>query len=219
MRLLKPLLLLTLFTTSVLAQNTSHPDDNYKKNELGFLLGARLTPSQRIDSAVPVPDHNIDLPPGLSFQATYARHIAGQRKTALYIELPFVASPSIHNESGTATVPKEYASLFFTPGIRVKFAPKNKVAPWLALGGGYGRFDEANQGNDRLPNLGRRGTNTAALQFGGGLDFKTPVKILFPIGLRVEARDFYSGKPNYNFSTGGGGQHNVVVSGGFTVSF
>lgn len=77
----------------------------------------------------------------------------------------------------------------------------------------------ARKGSTETPNTNRIGTNRGAVQFGAGLDLRTPVKILFPIGLRVEVRDFYSGKPNYGANASDGYQHNVVFSGGFTLHF
>src|SRR6266852_2080514 len=40
-----------------------------------------------------------------------------------------------------------------------------------------------------------RGTSGGAVQFGGGVDVRTPIKVLFPIGLRAEVRDLYTAKP------------------------
>ena len=92
-------------------------------------------------------------------------------------------------------------------------------SPWVSVGGGYARFHESAKRQDGAPNTGRIGSNKGAAQSGGGLDFRTPLRILFPINLRVEVRDIYSGKPNYNVNTGEGFQHNVLFSGGFVVSF
>lgn len=189
-----------------------------KKNEIGLLLGGQLAPNQTISSTA-VPDRNIDIGSDIAFQATYARHLVGNGATALYLEIPLVASPRQELRSGTGTLPDHYASLYITPGLRVKFRTDSGVAPWLSVGGGYARFSEGESLLNGAPNPGVTGTNKGAIQFGGGLDFKTPVKILFPIGLRLEFRDFFSGKPNYLLNTGDGFQHNLVASGGFTVSF
>jgi len=48
---------------------------------------------------------------------------------------------------------------------------------------------------------------------------KTPIKVLAPIGVRLEARDFYTSKPTYNVNTGGSFQRNVVFSGGLVLRF
>jgi hypothetical protein len=56
------------------------------------------------------------------------------------------------------------------------------------------------------PNPGSS-TNTGVLQFGVGLD----VWIWSRWGARMEARDFYSGIPDYNVDTGRSRQHNYYV--------
>jgi opacity protein-like surface antigen len=202
--------MLLLCGASLAAQET-------RKNELGLLLGATVTPGRTITPAVV--DPNINIGTGLTFQATYARRVTNGRTAALYLEVPFVAMPNAYVRSGTNAVPEAYASLFVTPGLRVRFAPTGRVSPWLSLGGGYARFDESSVLQDKTPNPGSIGTNAGALQLGGGLDFRTGVKVVLPLDLRVEVRDFYSGRPNYNFATGGSGQHNVVVSGGLVLRF
>ena len=100
----------------------------------------------------------------------------------------------------------------------MKLAPSQRVSPWLSAGGGYALFDESANRMDGTHNT-TRGTSGGALQFGGGVDIRTPIKVLFPIGLRAEVRDLYTAKPNYNISTGGGFQHNVVLSGGVVLHF
>jgi hypothetical protein len=57
-------------------------------------------------------------------------------------------------------------------------------------------------------------------QFGGGVDVRTRLKLLFPIGLRGEVRDFYTlGTPSFGVPVQRSEQHNVVVSGGLVVHF
>jgi hypothetical protein len=51
------------------------------------------------------------------------------------------------------------------------------------------------------------------------LGMKTPIKVLVPIGVRLEARDFYTSKPTHNVDTGGSFQHSVVFSGGLVLRF
>lgn len=64
-----------------------------------------------------------------------------------------------------------------------------------------------------------RGAGGGAVQFGGGVDVRTPIKFGFPIGVRVEVRDLYTSKPNYNLDTGGGFQHRLIISGGQVLRF
>jgi hypothetical protein len=186
-----------------------------RRNEVGLLLGGAVTPSLTIGSG----PANIEFGKGLTFQATYARHLLSFPSAQLSFEVPLLAAPSVDARSIGISTPSEYASLFITPGFRLKLAPQAPLSPWVSAGGGYARFREADQRQDGAPNVGRIGRNTGAVQFGGGVDIRTPLNILFPISLRLEVRDVYSGKPTYNALTGGSFQHNVVFSGGFVVHF
>ena len=51
--------------------------------------------------------------------------------------------------------------------------------------------------------------------FGGAVD----VPVWRWLGVRLEARDFYTGNPSFNAIVNSGGQHNVVLGGGFVLSF
>lgn len=184
------------------------------KNELGLLLGATVTPRENLTGQ----SSNIEFGSGMVFQATYARRLTDFRTAALYFEVPFVATPLVDLSSSNVAVPANYAYLFVTPGLRLKFKPNAPASPWISLGGGYGDFEESKQSQDgtAIPRIeASRGT----LQFGGGVDFRTPIRILFPIGVRAEVRDFYSGKPDFRINTPGGLQHNLVFSGGLVVHF
>ena len=114
---------------------------------------------------------------------------------------------------------RNYASLFITPAVRVLFNGKGTVSPWASLGGGYGRIDASTTLLNGSANTGLRNLNTATLQFGGGVDVRTPVHILAPIALRAEVRDFYSGAAPLNAGGRDERQHNVVFSGGFVLRF
>src|SRR5262249_7973504 len=104
-----------------------------------------------------------------------------------------------------------------TPSLRAGFGPSRTISPWISAGGGYALFDESAKRIDGTPNL--HGTGGRAAQFGAGVDIRTPIKVLLPLGLRLEVRDLYSSKPQYNVNTGGGLQHNLVFSGGMVLHF
>jgi len=210
----RTIVLLLIASLFIIAPAVWAQDD--RANEVGLLLGAVVTPDLTLSSP---PGGRTEFAAGLTFQATYARRLARFPLAQLSLEIPFLAAPSVDVRSSNVDVPSEYASLFITPGLRVKLAPEAALSPWFSVGGGYARFREADQRQDNTPNPGRIGRNTGALQFGGGVDIRTPVSILFPISLRLEVRDVYSGKPTYNTDTGGSFQHNVVFSGGFVVHF
>ncbi len=72
---------------------------------------------------------------------------------------------------------------------------------------------------DPAPTPGERFVHSGALQMGGGVDFDTKLKILVPIGFRLEVRDFYTSVPNLNTVLRESRQHNVLFSGGLVVKF
>ncbi|MGH9532291.1 MAG: outer membrane protein [Terriglobales bacterium] len=181
------------------------------KNEVGLLLGGITTPDRTI---VPGPGA-INVSTGITYQATYARLLKQTERVGIYFEVPFVATPLQDVSSANPAVPLNYASLFITPGVKFKFRPQERVSPFVAVGGGYARFDESEDLVSGVPNPGPRGTNTGVFQFGGGFD----VKVFSRISLRGEVRDFYSGRPQFNVATDSDRQHNVVFSGGFVVHF
>jgi hypothetical protein len=98
--------------------------------------------------------------------------------------------------------------LFITPGLRLKLLPVSPISSWVALGGGLARYN---------------GANKAAIEYGGGLDFKTGLPLL---GLRAEVRDFVT-EDFLNGSIGsvialnssGLHHHNVLIGGGIVLRF
>ena len=184
------------------------------KNELALLLGATRTPRVEIAGA----GSSIGVGTGITFQVTYARQLHQTEALTWYVEFPALAIPLQDLSSTIGATPLNYDSFFVAPSLRLRFGSKASVSPWVSAGGGYALFDESAQRRDGSHNV-TRGTSTGTLQFGGGVDVHTPIRVLVPIGLRVEIRDFYSGKPAYNLNTGGGLQHNVVFSGGLVLTF
>jgi hypothetical protein len=60
--------------------------------------------------------------------------------------------------------------------------------------------------------------NVARGQFGEGIDVRARVKLLFPISLRYEFRDFCTlGNPSFDVPVLRSDQHYLVVSGGLVV--
>jgi hypothetical protein len=186
-----------------------------RKNEIGLLLGATVTPQLKATAPTPA---NLEIGSGITFQLTYARQLSKGRNTSLYLEVPALAVPLQNIKTSLASAPRNYDSFFVAPGLRLKLVPDARISPWLSAGGGYALFDESAERVDGTLNL-TRGTSGCAVQFGGGIDMKTPIKVLVPIGVRLEARDFYTSKPTYNVDTGGSFQHSVVFSGGLVLRF
>jgi len=188
------------------------------KNEVGLVIGATTAPSQTLSSGGSGPTGGLTFNASLALGAEYDRRFATVRPVAIYGGVDFLASPlDVKLSQPPQGVSPQYAYVFLTPHVRVKFNPAGLIAPWLSFGGGYARFLE------KAPSTStsfRPGTNTGTLEFGAGIDTRSVVRVLrIPIGFRFEVRDFYSGLPNYNRKLDANWQNNVAVTGGLLIRF
>jgi len=149
-----------------------------------------------------------------SFGINYGHRFLGAKIAALYGEIEFVAIPNRALTAASATVPQNYASLYLTPGVRLKFLPGSRLSPWAAIGGGYGLYQQSAQLSNGQ-NTTNKFLNRGVFDYGGGLDYR----LFRVIGLRGEVRDFFSGNPNLNVTLRSSTQHNVVASGGIILRF
>ena len=177
-----------------------------QRQELAFTLGRVLaTDRQSVKSSG-----------GTGLQVNYGVRLWSNGAFAISGEVHFLASPLRDvSETGKLAATKDYASLYLTPGIRVKFHPNGRLQPFGVIGGGYALYEHSNLTSLGTVNLAPRHLNTGAFVYGGGVD--VPVRKW--LALRGEARDFYTGSPYYHASLVLGRQHNVVVSGGFVLRF
>ena len=93
------------------------------------------------------------------------------------------------------------------------------ASPWPFGGFGYRLYEGISvlQNGSANAEIHR---SVATAQFGGGIDVRTRLKLLFPIGFRGEVRDFYTlNTPSFGVPVQRTQQHNVVVSGGLVVHF
>jgi hypothetical protein len=176
------------------------------KNELAFGLGG-IPALSRSDSP------RLDSESGVAFEVNYGRRFLDSRKVALYGEINFLASPLRDVSSSVSTVTHDFASLYITPGIRVKFRPNSRVSPYAVVGGGYADYEQSLTRIDGRPNQAPRELARGVFDFGAGID----IHVWRFVALRGEARDFYTGAPNYNVASVSGGQHNVVATGAFVL--
>ena len=95
----------------------------------------------------------------------------------------------------------------------MKFLPASRLSPYVAVGGGYADYEQSTKQIDGRPNTAPRELARGVFDFGAGFD----VRVWRFLALRGEARDFYSGSPNYNLAGISGGQHNVVATGAVVV--
>jgi hypothetical protein len=206
MKLLRVLIALFAFTVTSWAQDEG-------KNDLGLLLGGGFVPRRTTAGGV-----TVDFGTSIAYSADYGRRIKSGA-TSLYVEFPFVAEPNNKVRSADQRSIVSLASIFVVPSLRLKFASDKVVSPWVSGGFGYG----LTEASEFFGNGGRnpsRYHSSGAAQFGAGVDVRTPIKVWFPISLRGEVRDYYAvNSPDFGTSVQGGGQHNVVVSGGMVLHF
>jgi hypothetical protein len=186
-----------------------------EKNEIGLVIGATVTPGRNLASAS---TPRISFDSSLALGAEYDHRVLRGHRVVLYGGVDFLASPLDVKVSNPATnVIGQYAYVFLTPHVRVKFNHEGRLSPWLSFGGGYARFLEKKPTD--VPSF-VPGTNTGTFVFGGGVDTRTVLQFFrIPIGFRAEVRDFYSGSPSYNQPVRGSLQNNVAFTGGLLIRF
>jgi len=145
----------------------------------------------------------------------YGRRFFKGRKVALYGEINALANPLRDVSSSVPTATHDFASLYLTPGIRVKFLPTSRISPFALVGGGYADYEQSTTRIDGQPNSVSRELARGVVDFGAGVE----VHVWRFLALRGEARDFYSGSPAYNIATISGGQHNVVATGALVLGW
>lgn len=188
------LLLPTLFVALALQTHAQ------QKNEVGLVIGATTSPAIGLaPGSVVAPTQKLTFGSSLALGAEYDRRL-NSGSTAFYVGVDFLASPLDVklNQPPAATSP-EFAYIFLTPHVRVKFNADGGLKPWLSFGGGYARLTPFGQTSSTTA-ADLKGThNTGSLEFGGGVDTAPIVHVFrIPIGVRFEVRDFYSGTPNFN---------------------
>ena len=186
-----------------------------QENELTGILGRTFISDQGIPGA-PSYDPDLRFGKGLTFEVNYARHVMGGQLWSLALEVPFVVNPVEDLHTAQNLTPKQYSSFFVTPSARLNAFPETAVSPWISFGGGFGHFSESSTLEfGGLPNPGKTGTTTGVVQGGLGLD----VKIYKHFTLRGEGREFWSGVPQLNVSTGKSHQYNLFAGGGIVWHF
>jgi hypothetical protein len=193
----------------VLAASAAAQDE---RNEIGGMIGRIFISDQGIKNATYF-DPVIHSGKGLSVEGEYARRMIVAPIYSISIEGLVVYNPDEDlnaGEYGHAVVPSDYKQLFITPAARVNLFPTTAVSPWVSLGAGFGHVS---QGKDLVyggTNPGKS-TTSAVIEAGIGLD----VKVWKRLSVRGEARDFYSGEPDFPLApTGKTRAHNFFVGGG-----
>jgi hypothetical protein len=185
-----------------------------QKNEIAGSIGRIFISDQGVTGADPS-NPNVHFGDGLTYEANYGHRLFDIGLVGVTVEVPFVFTPTTKLNFGVNVVPKSFRSYFVTPAARVNLFPDTGFSPWVSVGGGFGHFSESSDLEFGGPNPGSQGTTSGVFQAGVGLD----VRILPALKLRGEFRDFYSGVPQLNVTTGKDRQHNMFVGGGVVFSF
>jgi hypothetical protein len=134
---------------------------------------------------------------------------------SISIEVPVLLNLDEDLNYGRNAIPEGFRSYFVTPSARITFFPNLPVTPWASVGGGFGHFGESSKLEFGGANPGKTGNTTGVFQFGGGVDVRT----WRSLSVRGEIRDFYSGVPQLNVSTGKNHQQNFFVGVGVVWHF
>jgi len=185
-----------------------------QRNEISATFGKIFVSSQQVKNANFF-DPNVHFGNGMTIGGNYSRLLRTYGIFGISGEVSGVYSPDTDLNLSQNLIPEGYQTYFITPAARVNIFSGETVTPWVSVGGGYGGFRMSNKlvffGN----NPGKTSTNTGVFQFGAGLDVWPWQKW----GIRLEARDFYSGVPDLNVTTVRSRQHNIYVGGGFIRRF
>jgi hypothetical protein len=185
-----------------------------QKNEVSLSAGALAKSDQQtftcqIGSPTCFGPFNTSTSTSVALEAGYVRQVFTFRIASVGAEFPLVGVP--HQDitttfNGFLTTATQ-SSVFFTPSARIKFLPSGAISPFLSLGGGWAHYDATDS------------VTRGALQFGGGVDFNTPLPHL---GIRAEVRDFWARGivENSNFlRVTPERQHNVFGGAGIVIRF
>lgn len=208
-----------------------------QKNELSFNLGALHTSDQTETIMLEIPCPMVinctqissSTSTGVAFEGAYARQLFTFGAGSLDVELPLVGVPGRDVSTSLITpvpVSASVSSLFFTPSARIKLFRSSPISPFASFGGGLAHIafqtsiPSITVGPITVPGTTvSHSTNNGTLQFGGGVDFKTPLPHL---SVRAEVRDFWSlgtAKSSSLVQVSPEHQHNIFAGGGLVLGF
>jgi len=155
-------------------------------------------------------DGLLEIGAGTALQANYARRLETSDAADLYFDIHVLGSPSREVSTAIPTASRDFASLYVTPGFKVKFRPASRLNPYVVGGIGLAFFEQSRLDIAGQPNTAPRMLRRGVFTYGGGADLRTASWL----ALRGEARGFLSGAPALDASQSAGMYHAWVVSGG-----
>lgn len=182
-----------------------------QENEIGALVGGLKTGDKGLQSTQTI---KAAFDGATAYEVNYAHRIVNGQLASLHFELLVAGAPKTNVKSTNLLLPRNYSSIFFTPGLKVKLFPGG-VSPYVAAGLGLGRNTASDTNLNGQPVTGDKKNTTWVFNYGGGVDFP----ILPYLALRGEVRDFIAGTPKLNGQLFDKRQHNIFVAGGVVVRF
>jgi|SRR6185312_158692 len=185
-----------------------------QKADAAFVVGGSFVSDTKESFGSPTPFDTIKTDHHLFLEGALGVRLLNAHVASLSLDVPFAGIPSqkITFASTPGTVIGNLSTLFITPGLRLKLLPISPISPWVTVGGGWARYSQ-NGFN----------TNKAAIEYGGGLDFKSGLPLL---GFRAEVRDFVTedflnGSVGSAIATNSSGlhHHNILAGGGIVLRF
>ena len=146
-----------------------------QKAELAFSAGASSVGGTKLGFSCPActglaqaPQETVDTGHQAFLEGTVGLRLVNARVASIHLEVPIVGVPHQNVFFGglPTTFTASLSSLYITPSLKAKFLPSSRISPWVSAGGGWAHFSMPNDF-----------TNKGALQFGGGADIKTSLRI------------------------------------------
>ena len=122
----------------------------------------------------------------IAYEGTFGHRVVNLHLVSFHLDVPVLGTPTRTLKQGLFR--QDFSSVFVTPGLRVKFSLPI-VSPFAVIGGGLAHFS-----GSAAPQTPATSNTTGALEFGGGVDIKTPIPFL---SLRGEFRQFHTGNPGF----------------------
>jgi len=183
-----------------------------QQNEVAFTSGGLKIGERGFD--LPQPGF-IKFGTGFTYELSYARRLVDAKIAALYFEVPLAGTPRTEVKTTNVLSPRSYSSIFFTPGLKLKFLPGRKYSPFALMGVGLAHYRESDTTVGGQAAANRMTTTDGVFDFGFGLD----VKVISILSIRGEVRDFYSELPPLNVHALHDRQHNALISAGVVLRF
>jgi opacity protein-like surface antigen len=182
-----------------------------KSNEVAGVVGRTFISDQSVNGSI----GKIRFGDGLAYEGNFSHRFLNLGIVGVSVEVPFVYNPSTQVAFGGGNqVPKEFRAYFITPAARVTLFPTTAFNPWVSVGGGFASFSPSSTLHFGGPNPNSKSTTSGVFEVGGGLD----VRIMGPLKLRGEVRDFNSQEPPINLNVNNRYSH-LYAGAGVVFSF